>query len=315
MQNIGSNCRIDVLLSTHNGARYLADQIESIFRQDIGEWRLIIRDDASNDHTLEVIERFRALDPIKITVLEEPGGRLGVVKSYEYLLRNSSSPYIAFCDQDDVWLPEKLRLLRERIQQLEEEFGTTTPILVHSDLTVVNEHLEMVADSFWRHQKLDPRRMQSLPRLLMQNCVTGCATLINRALANLALPIPEDAIMHDWWLALHAVSDGRIEVLNQRTVKYRQHHANDTGAKEWKFEYVLSNVIQGRKQLRSGLLKTRRQARALLESGHLSGERYDTVSRYVGMYDLGWLGRRWECFRMGFYKYGFVRNVGLMFIL
>ena len=315
MQNMGSNCRIDVLLSTHNGARYLADQLKSIFRQDIGDWRLIIRDDSSSDNTLQIVERFRALDPTRITVLGGPGRRLGVAKSYEYLLRNSSSPYVAFCDQDDVWFPEKLRLLRARIQRLEEELGTAMPILVHSDLTVVNEHMETVSNSFWRHQKLDPRKMQSLARLLVQNCVTGCATLINRALADFALTIPEDAIMHDWWLALHAVAEGRIEVLTQRTVKYRQHEANDTGAKEWELDYVLRNMLQGRKRLRSGLLKTRRQAQALLESGHLSGNQYDTVSRYVHLYDLGWLGRRLECFRLGFYKYGFVRNVGLMFIL
>lgn len=310
-----SNCQIDVLIPTHNGAGYLAEQLESIFQQDIGDWRLIIRDDASSDNTLQVIERFRALDPTRITVLGGPGRRLGVAKSYEYLLRNSSSPYVAFCDQDDVWFPEKLRLLRARIQRLEEELGTAMPILVHSDLTVVNEHMETVSNSFWRHQKLDPRKMQSLARLLVQNCVTGCATMINRSLVDFALPIPEDAIMHDWWFALHAVSGGRIEALNQRTVKYRQHATNDTGAKEWRIEFVLRNVLCGRKQLRSGLLKTRRQARALLESGHLSGKRYDTVSRYVGMYDLGWLSRRLECFRMGFYKYGVIRNVGLMFIL
>ena len=304
--------QIDILISVFNGADFLDEQLASIVAQDIGDWHIYIRDDGSEDNSVSIIEAFVTRYPNRVSIITEPFGRLGLVASFECLLTNSSSPYIAFCDQDDVWLPQKLRLLRACMLDVESASGPQTPILVHSDLQVVDVDLALVSDSFWKYQKLKPSKMQSLERVLIQNCVTGCATMVNRALVDHALPIPKNVIMHDWWFALVAASEGKIENLSARTVKYRQHDKNDTGAKRWNINYVLSGMFRNRDLYKKSIIKTRDQAKALLLSGKSSGEHAEIVSQYVDLFDRGWFCRRLTVVRMGFYKYGFVRNVALM---
>ena len=238
--------QIEILISTYNGEEYLVEQLESIFAQDINNWHILIRDDGSKDNSVLIIEEYASRYPDKITVIAEPPGRIGIPATYGYLLENSSSPYVAFCDQDDVWLPNKLRLLRECIQQLEGGSEKGTPVLVHSDLHVVDNKLVKLADSFWKYQKINPSKMQFLERLLLQNCVTGCATMVNRALLTRALPIPKDAILHDWWLALFAASEGKIKELSARTMEYRQHADNTNGAKKWSSKHILCRLLSTR---------------------------------------------------------------------
>lgn len=304
--------RIDILLSTFNGAEYLSEQLASIVAQDINDWQLIIRDDCSVDNSVSIINEFALNHPERVVIITRPSTRLGVVASFEYLLAKSSSQYIAFCDQDDVWLPDKLRRLKKCMQYLEDCNEAEIPLLVHSDLHVVNKNLEKVADSFWKYQKLNPVRMQTMERLLVQNCVTGCATIVNRKLVECALPIPEDAIMHDWWFALIAVSNGKIKQVDTQTVQYRQHAKNDTGAKRWSVRYVFEGMFRNSGLYKNSILNTRNQAKALLMSGRLDNDHKKIVSQYVELFDCGWFRRRLTVIRMGFYKYGFIRNIALM---
>ncbi|MBE9525912.1 MAG: glycosyltransferase family 2 protein [Proteobacteria bacterium] len=304
---------IDILLSTYNGAEYLNEQLTSIAAQDIDEWRLIVRDDGSTDSSVSIIKAFVVAYPDRVQFISEPSVRLGVVASYEYLLSKSRSQYIAFCDQDDVWLPDKLKILRESIQDLESMNLPEMPILIHSDLRVVNEYLEEVADSFWKYQKLNPTKMQTLQRLLVQNCVTGCALMINRSLLNHVLPIPKDAIMHDWWISLIAVSKGKVHHINLKTVKYRQYADNVIGAKKWSFGYIMQGISRNGDLYKKSITKTRNQAKALLQSGKLSGEKAEIVSQYVDLYERDWLDKRMTLIRLGFLKYGFIRNVAFIF--
>ena len=103
------------------------------------------------------------------------------------------------------------------------------PVLAHTDLVVVDENLHTIAPSFWSYSNLNPYCGSRLNRLLIQNVVTGSATMINRALARLASPIPQGAVLHDWWLALVASALGRIEAIPEKTVLYRQHGRNCAG--------------------------------------------------------------------------------------
>ena len=305
--------QIDILLSVFNGADFLDEQLASIVAQDIDNWRIFIRDDGSEDNSVSIIEEFASRFPDRVRVITEPKGRLGVIASFESLLTHSGSPYVAFCDQDDVWLPHKLRLLTQLIQQVEKHSESQIPVLVHSDLQVVDMDLELVSDSFWKYQKLNPSKMQSLERMLVQNCVTGCATMVNRALVEYALPIPKKVIMHDWWFALIAASAGKIEYLSTQTVKYRQHDKNDTGAKKWDVKYILNGVFHNRDLYKKSNVKTRNQAKALMSSSvKLSDENTKIVTSYINLFDGGWFSRRWTVMRLGFYKYGLVRNIALM---
>ncbi|MCZ6772809.1 MAG: glycosyltransferase family 2 protein [Proteobacteria bacterium] len=222
---------IDILLATYNGEAYLEEQLDSIAAQTHRDWRLIARDDGSADRTSEILDAFRTRHPDKVVVLEDRDGNLGLVQNYTRLMEHSYAPHAAFCDQDDVWIPEKLELSLAKMRELEREHGAETPLLVFTDLTVVDEELKVVHDSFWRYQGLWPERCNALNRLLLQNVVTGCTALMNRPLVEKATPVGPEAMVHDWWVVLVAAAFGVAGYIPQPTVLYRQHRRNLIGAK------------------------------------------------------------------------------------
>ncbi|MFN2565742.1 MAG: glycosyltransferase family 2 protein [Gemmatimonadaceae bacterium] len=229
-----------IVLSTYNGVPYLADQIESIRAQTAPEWRLYVRDDGSSDDTREQIARFAARDP-RIVVLSDDVGHLGAPSSFATLLSHAyarGEAYIFLSDQDDVWLPNKAARMLAVATREETRVGAQVPLLVHSDLRVVSAGLELVHPSFFRYQRIDPHADAQPVRLLLRNAVTGCATLVNRALLERALPFPRVA-MHDWWLAQCAALFGHIALVDHAMVLYRQHGTNVFGAKG-----VLGAVLQ-----------------------------------------------------------------------
>lgn len=221
---------IDILLATYNGAAYLEEQLESIAAQTHERWCLIVRDDGSTDESPQIIESFRARYPDSVVVLHDEDGNLGYVGNFSRLMENSTAPYAAFCDQDDIWIPEKLELSLARMHEMERRHGADTPLLVFTDLTVVDQKLRILHPSYWRRYKLRPERSASLNRLLLQNPVAGCTTLINRPLLGLTAPIPSDAHVHDWWVVLSAAAFGAVDGITRSTVLYRQHSGNAIGA-------------------------------------------------------------------------------------
>jgi len=175
----------------------------------------------------------------------------------------------------------------------------------------VDEDMNVRSKSFWRYQNISPDNMASLERLLIQNHVTGCAALINRHLADLSKPVPAAAKMHDWWIALVAIISGKIVWVKQPTVMYRQHDANDTGAKKWGIDYFFDVIINGKGALRKDLLITRDQAKALLSHPALNQEAKSVVRRYIDLYEMGWARKRYNMIKYGYLKYGLIRNIGL----
>jgi rhamnosyltransferase len=221
-----------VLLSTYNGARHLAEQVDSIRTQSLADWRLLIRDDGSTDATLQVIERAMGADS-RVALWRDDRGNLGPVASFGTLLEAAAqggARYVALADQDDVWLPDKLE--RELAMVRAHEGSTTVdhPTLVHSDLAVVDEDLRPIHASFLERQRLEHLAVDPLRRLLIQNFVTGCTTLFNRALLRTVVPVPQ-VVMHDWWLAQCAAATGTILFIPEPTVLYRQHGANVLGSR------------------------------------------------------------------------------------
>lgn len=229
---------IDVLLATYNGEKYLPELLESLESQTYRDWRLIIRDDGSTDGTPLLIGEWAKKYPEKVCILRNGRTRLGPCASFGALLEASQAPYFMFCDQDDVWLPRKVELLLQSVQTGESCHGSSAPILAHSDLVVVDETLNTLASSFWQQQGITPalsRAGLSNPRhrlrVVLKNPVTGCALMGNAALRKAATPIPKQAIMHDWWVALVAVFTGQLVAIDAATVLYRQHGNNTLGAK------------------------------------------------------------------------------------
>lgn len=221
-----------VLMATYNGAEYLADQIQSIQRQSVENWRLLIRDDGSTDDTLALAVQFARQDP-RIEVVQDTLGNLGPVRNFGALMQlalQSDAPYIAFADQDDVWYPDKLERQLQRARTSEEDHGAHTPVLVHSDLALVAADLTPLGRTYMGYQHIRHADDPPLSTLVLQNNVVGCTMLANRALLELALPLPAAAYMHDWWLALCARTCGQMVYMSAPTVSYRQHGANQVGA-------------------------------------------------------------------------------------
>lgn len=262
---------IDILLATFNGSKYLREQLNSILGQSYHNWRLIIRDDCSKDDTLAIIEEYCTKHPDKIILIDHCCQNIGVVKNFSLLLDNAIADYIMFCDQDDVWLPHKISITLEKMLELESTFGREMPLLAYTDLTVVDESGDnILADSVWKYQQLDPVNAGKLNRVLLQNIPTGCTVMINRALRKKASPIPEDAAMHDWWLTLVAVVFGTCGYVPEATVLYRQHGMNVCGAEKWSLRNDFINFLSPtfRRELKLSRQKKmatyRRQAAAFI---------------------------------------------------
>lgn len=222
---------VDILLSAYNGEPYLPEQLRSLQAQTHRDWRLWVRDDDSTDDTRELVESTSA-DDERIRLLPNTGERRGAKGGFGWLLEQVSDDarYIMFCDQDDVWLSRKIEQTLYAMRAAEAEQDPDYPILVHSDLHVADAQLALIADSFWRYQGITPET-SGLDALCIRNVVTGCTAMINRPLRDLAVPIPPEAIMHDWWMALLASGLGQIVHLPTPTVLYRQHRTNTVGAK------------------------------------------------------------------------------------
>jgi len=226
-----------ILLAAYNGAPYIQQQIESIKVQDYDNWYILIRDDGSIDDTPKIIREISSRDD-RIEILSHKREKSEmVVNNFNILMEQArlrKAEYIMFADQDDVWRLDKIRLQIKLMLELEKKYGINTPILVYSELEVVDESLSVIDSSFMNYQGIKNESHQPLNVLLVQNFVTGCASLINNRLLELATPIPDGVMMHDWWIALLAASGGQLGFIDEPTVRYRQHSDNKVGAKSLK---------------------------------------------------------------------------------
>jgi len=219
---------IEVVLPTFNGAQFLEEQLESIHAQTLRPLRVLLRDDGSSDGTLLLLDRMQQRYGSWLQLLPADGN-LGCTANVNALLVASEAPYVALADQDDIWFPHKLEASLAELQLLEQQLRPQTPLLVHSDLQLADPKGRPLPERYWQTQRLDPTRTE-LRDLLLTNVVTGCTVLANRALLREALPIPPQALMHDWWLALIAAARGAIGVVPEPTLLYRQHSHNVLGA-------------------------------------------------------------------------------------
>lgn len=221
---------IEVLLATYNGERYLQEQIDSVLVQTYPNVHILARDDGSRDRTSEILRSNAERFPDRFCILPT-GQRSGSAQAnFLHLLSISTAPYIAFCDQDDLWIPEKLSLSYAAMDRLEAKRGSNTPLLVFTDLELVDEELRTTHASFWQYEGIRPDTIHNLRLLLGKNVVTGSTALLNRPMANLARRMPRNVVMHDRWIALLANLFGDAIWLPQKTVKYRQHQGNVIGA-------------------------------------------------------------------------------------
>lgn len=229
---------ITILLSTFNGANYLPSQLESFLEQAEVDWRLSWRDDGSDDASPAIMEAFtRRAGTERCAKSPSSGTHLGAARSFLRLLaENQDSPFIAFADQDDCWLPRKLQ---RSLRLLGNPAGA--PALYCARQILTDEHFNHRLPSM----KFEGR--PGFPASLAQNIATGNTIVMNQAAARLvnAVPLPE-ASPHDWWSYIVVSACGGTVIYDaEPSTLYRQHAKNLIGSKIRTVSRAIAAVKRG----------------------------------------------------------------------
>ncbi|HEY0221705.1 MAG TPA: glycosyltransferase family 2 protein [Lactovum miscens] len=266
--------KVNILLSTYNGEKFLSDQVKSIQAQTFTEWNLLIRDDGSTDKTLEIIEQFVKND-YRIKIIPS-NGNLKSIGSFFALAKYEKADYYFFCDQDDVWLAKKIQTLLDLVVKLDQK----TPRLVYSELSVVDQNLHVMTEKMVVSQSGHPNLQ--LFQEMTENTITGCTMMVNHALISLWVDTDE-VIMHDWWLGLLASAVGELVFYDQPLIYYRQHANNVLGARTLKkrVKRWFNNWLERYWQL---IKNSQKQANKLLNYD-LSEEQRELVETFVTIFD------------------------------
>lgn len=239
--------QIAILLATYNGEKYLTEQIDSILSQTCHDWHLYIHDDGSKDSTMTIILDYVNRYPNSVTLLDYPS-QGGASKNFLSMLERIEAPYYMFCDQDDVWLPEKIKTSFDKILEIEKIHSSNTPIIVNTDLTIVDEHLETVCSSFWSQERICPTWLKTFNDHAAIYSATGCTMLFNHRTKEIVKHPFLYATMHDAWVNLSvAAVNGPICYLPVSHILYRQHSHNIQGARDsntFTIGYRLKNILK-----------------------------------------------------------------------
>lgn len=227
-QLAASSKLVIVMACFHPNPDFFVEQILSLQKQTCSDWICIVSDDSVDPKSIQFIQSKLSEDP-RFIYLQNPGDR-GVVSNFENALKNipSSSEYIFFCDQDDIWHADKIEQILKYFQE------NTEMTVVHSDLRQVDSHGKLLNSSVWtsEHRHLEP---ENILELLLHPCVTGCSMAIRQSILNQVLPFPQgidaEKILHDHWISLIAFSQKKLGKLNKPLIDYRQHAGNVVGAR------------------------------------------------------------------------------------
>lgn len=216
-----NNDLVSVAMTTYNGEHYLEKQLESIINQSFKNIEIIIVDDCSSDKTKQILQSFHDeySDIYNIKILDNLNN-IGFVKNFEKAIRHCSGKYIALCDQDDVWHKNKIELLVGAIDNYS---------LIFSDVSLMDSKGDIYVKSRSHKFKIDNKSNISFRELVFKNYVIGCSCLFSSAIINDILPFPEDALFHDWWIAIVAVKRQGIKYYDESLIDYRQHDSNVYG--------------------------------------------------------------------------------------
>lgn len=217
---------ISVAMCTYNGERFLSEQLKSIFSQTCPPDEIIICDDCSKDHTVQLAHSLLSQWNGKWKIIQNEKN-LGFRKNFEQVIQLCQGDIIFLSDQDDVWMPEKIGVMMRVFK------NHANVILAFHDAEIVDRNLSQLASSFWNILDFNPECFcrSDYRQLLGHNVVQGSACAFRKELVHCACPFPTEAI-HDEWLALVALSMGDICPIGNRLLKYRQWGNNAIGGRQ-----------------------------------------------------------------------------------
>lgn len=212
--------QIDILMATYNGAEFLAAQIRSLQSQTFTDWRLIVHDDGSTDGTVDLVRCFMAQDS-RILLADDGLQFHGPALNFMHLLTLSDAPFAIFCDQDDIWLEDKLQAMYDVIAKLDQ----SKPQMAYSNSYVYDMQTGDISGyaTLWHPTQLHET-------LFANAGVQGCALMMNAALRDVCQRVPEKVAMHDHTVTLAALTFGQVTYVDRRLMLYRRHSLAVTGA-------------------------------------------------------------------------------------
>lgn len=262
---------VEVLLSTYNGLSYIGPLLESLIAQDYPDVNILIRDDGSSDGTVDLLRKFAAS---RANIKFMPGEHMGFMQSFFKLLELSSpdAAYFAFCDQDDVWLPDKISQAVALLSRQPRE----TAALYCSRLAVVDEDLKPLGYT------PVPRKALSFRNALVEGQVPGCTAMINQA-ARLTLlrELPRYAYSHDWWMYLVVSAFGTVIYDQEPRILYRMHSGNVFGMPIGSFGTWRTKLALFLKERKTRPLVMQAEEFRRIFGLSLSGEKKRTLDRFL----------------------------------
>lgn len=310
---------VSIILATYNGEKYISEQINSILNNTFTNWILWVFDDGSTDKTISIIEEYVILYPDKI-ILKRNSKNKGLILNFLEGLQYAAnyidkiSNYFMFCDQDDVWMPDKIEKTLKHMQKMENKYGKDSPVAVFTDALVVDENLNTLHSSFYEAGRLNTKKVD-LSHIMMENKLIGCTVMLNHPLQLKISKLPNHARFHDWWIALIAAAFGTIGYLPVATISYRQHSNNVVGNQNF-LSYVKNRITSLQKQ-REVLHNTIEQVNEFYQiyGLELPIEKKKEVYIFAHLDNVNWILKRFYILKYGFFKTGILRNIGLLFIL
>lgn len=318
---------VSILMATYNGEKFIHEQLDSVLTQSYKDFNLYISDDGSSDSTVKIIREYSKKDS-RIILLDKQIPTGSACKNFLFLLSKVEGDVFLFCDQDDVWENNHVELLINNYLKIENR--DDKPILIHSDLKIVDEKMNIIDNSGFHYMKL-PHKKMNKHFYFVQNNVTGCVTLINKVLRSFVLKNTEylsenikKILMHDIFFANIASEFGSLITIKEPLELYRQHQSNVLGAvnarslrllihklftfKDYKKSYeYYKDMLQRYKDYACFFIEYFETELDKKEYGIL--KKFSTIDKYNKIYRIFFL------IKNKFLKYGFLRNMWLFIVV
>ncbi len=203
---------ISVCIPTYNGEKFLKPQVDSVLSQLSQDDEIIVSDDGSSDNTIEILESYKDR---RIKIFKN--SRKGVISNIENALQQSIGEYIFLCDQDDVWVENKVSIIMKAIVESD---------LVISDCYVTDQNLNIIYESFYKQNNSKNNKWLAL----LKNPYLGCCMAFKRKVLDAALPFPAKIPMHDIWIGNVAAFKFQVMFIPDKLIYYRRHGNNASTA-------------------------------------------------------------------------------------
>lgn len=229
---------ISVAMTTYNGEKYIKEQVESVLKNLKKQDEIIISDDGSTDNTIEIIENF---NDSRIKIYKN--NHLGFKKNYEFCISKCTGKYIFLCDQDDIWMENKVDTILKYFEKQK------CDCITH-DAYVVEEDGNTILEESFLATKFFPK--PGIISNIVQSKYYGCLMAFNRELLKYVLPIPESIVSHDYWIGIMADKHGKSILVKDKLIKYRRHSGNTS---PWKNHMKFTKMLEKRINIFINVLK------------------------------------------------------------